>query len=276
MGDHFLDSVQGLKDLKIFSADKMQHLKKNQTSEEFRKITMKVLVMQLASTTIMDFVAYGGAGPLSLALGFGEVTMKRYTLGVVPTKEYSCIIRKALESPIYFKSLLEKNKDKLNSSAYKKAKAASEKLCQMTNMSDTILATISYIFYRLDEVTPLALQKILYFCQGHHLLKFNKPLFTEDCLAWDHGPVYRKVYDLFKKLTYHVIEDDYYAVIKNRHLSLGDEQKEVIDLVLETYGLFNGKVLEHITHQQAPYNNTNHNEIIEKEEITNYYKTLKE
>ena len=86
--------------------------------------------------------------------------MKRYTLGVVPTKEYSCIIRKALESPIYFKSLLEKNKDKLNSTAYKKAKAASEKLCQMTNMSDTILATISYIFYRLDEVTPLALQKI--------------------------------------------------------------------------------------------------------------------
>lgn len=67
MGDHFLDSVQGLKDLKIFSADKMQHLKMNQTSEEFRKITMKVLVMQLASTTIMDFVAYGGAG-LGIAL----------------------------------------------------------------------------------------------------------------------------------------------------------------------------------------------------------------
>lgn len=217
-----------------------------------------------------------GAGPLSLALGFGEVTMKRYTLGVVPTKEYSDIIRKALESPNYFKSLLEKNKDKLNASAYKKAKAASDKLCQMTNMSDTILATISYIFHRLEEVTPLALQKLLYFSQGHYFLKYNKPLFNEDCLAWQHGPVYRKVYDLFKELTYHVIEDNYYAVIKNRHLSLDDEQKEVIDLVLETYGLFNGKVLEHITHQQAPYNNTNHNKIIEKEEISNYYKNLEE
>jgi len=62
MGDSFLDSVQGLKELKIFNADAAQHIKMNETSEEFRKITMKVLVMQLASTTIMDLVAYGGAG----------------------------------------------------------------------------------------------------------------------------------------------------------------------------------------------------------------------
>lgn len=62
MGDAFLDRVQGLTELKIFQADEAQHMKMNETSEEFRKITMKVLVMQLASTTIMDLVAYGGAG----------------------------------------------------------------------------------------------------------------------------------------------------------------------------------------------------------------------
>lgn len=62
MGDSFLDSVQGLKELKIFNADGAQHVRMNKASEEFRKITMKVLVMQLASTTIMDMVAYGGAG----------------------------------------------------------------------------------------------------------------------------------------------------------------------------------------------------------------------
>ncbi len=62
MGDSFLDSVQGLKELKIFKADGNQHLKMNKASEEFRKITMKVLVMQLFSTTIMDLIAYGGAG----------------------------------------------------------------------------------------------------------------------------------------------------------------------------------------------------------------------
>ncbi len=62
MGDKFLDSVQGLKELKIFQADAAQHVKINESAEEFRVITMKVLVMQLASTTIMDLVAYGGAG----------------------------------------------------------------------------------------------------------------------------------------------------------------------------------------------------------------------
>ena len=62
MGDGFLDSVQGLKELKIFKADNARHIKMNESAEDFRKITMKVLVMQLASTTIMDLVAYGGAG----------------------------------------------------------------------------------------------------------------------------------------------------------------------------------------------------------------------
>lgn len=72
MGDSFLDSVQGLKELKIFGADEAQHIKMNETSEDFRKITMKVLVMQLASTTIMDLVAYGGAG-LGIAMAILSV-----------------------------------------------------------------------------------------------------------------------------------------------------------------------------------------------------------
>lgn len=73
MGDSFLDSVQGLKELKIFKADEAQHTKMNKTSEDFRKITMKVLVMQLASTTIMDLVAYGGAG-VGIAMAILSVT----------------------------------------------------------------------------------------------------------------------------------------------------------------------------------------------------------
>ncbi len=73
MGDTFLDSVQGLKELKIFKADAARHEKMNESAEEFRRITMKVLVMQLASTTIMDLVAYGGAG-LGIAMAILSVT----------------------------------------------------------------------------------------------------------------------------------------------------------------------------------------------------------
>ena len=67
MGDYFLDATSGLKELKIFNYDKEKHEEMNAHSEEFRKITMKVLIMQLASTTIMDTIAYGGAG-LGIAL----------------------------------------------------------------------------------------------------------------------------------------------------------------------------------------------------------------
>ena len=61
LGDSFLDSVKGLKELKIFNYDQEKEKELNVKSEEFRKITMKVLVMQLYSVSIMDLVAYGGA-----------------------------------------------------------------------------------------------------------------------------------------------------------------------------------------------------------------------
>ena len=62
LGDSFLDNIQGMKELKIFNADddKSDTIAKN--AESFRKVTMKVLVMQLCSLTIMDIVAFGGAG----------------------------------------------------------------------------------------------------------------------------------------------------------------------------------------------------------------------
>ena len=79
MGDSFLDSVQGLRELKIFQADGAQHIKMKETSEEFRKITMKVLIMQLASTTIMDLVAYGGA-----AIGIAIAVLDVVNMGLSP------------------------------------------------------------------------------------------------------------------------------------------------------------------------------------------------
>lgn len=61
LGDTFLENLQGLTTLKIYEADQYKHNKMNEESEKFRKITMKVLTMQLNSITIMDLIAYGGA-----------------------------------------------------------------------------------------------------------------------------------------------------------------------------------------------------------------------
>lgn len=62
LGGAYLDSVSGMKELLIFHYDEAMQEQMKESSEEFRKITMKVLVMQLFSTTIMDMVAFGGAG----------------------------------------------------------------------------------------------------------------------------------------------------------------------------------------------------------------------
>ena len=61
LGDTFLENLQGLTTTKIYQSDAFKHQEMNEQSEHFRKITMKVLTMQLNSITIMDLIAYGGA-----------------------------------------------------------------------------------------------------------------------------------------------------------------------------------------------------------------------
>lgn len=61
LGDTFLENLQGLTTLKIYKSDKFKNDEMNKEAEKFRKITMKVLTMQLNSITIMDLIAYGGA-----------------------------------------------------------------------------------------------------------------------------------------------------------------------------------------------------------------------
>ena len=68
-----------------------------------------------------------GKAPLSIALGFGEITITRYLSGQMPSKEYSDIIKKALSSPAYMIKLLNENAEKMGETAYNKAMKTSEK-----------------------------------------------------------------------------------------------------------------------------------------------------
>ncbi len=61
LGDTFLENLQGLTTLKIYQSDSFKQEEMNREAESFRRITMKVLTMQLNSITIMDLIAYGGA-----------------------------------------------------------------------------------------------------------------------------------------------------------------------------------------------------------------------
>lgn len=80
LGDTFLENLQGLTTLKIYQSDKFKNDEMDEESEKFRKITMKVLTMQLNSITIMDLIAYGGAA-LGVIMAATQYRADNVTLG---------------------------------------------------------------------------------------------------------------------------------------------------------------------------------------------------
>ena len=198
-----------------------------------------------------------GKAPLSLALGFGEVTITRYLSGQIPSKEYSDIIRMALSSPDFMQKRLNENKDKIASAAYNKAMEAAVQLEKLFSVSDKMLRVISYVFEKLEEVTPLMLQKLLYFIQGE-------------------SP---EVYDMFRNFKFNPIEDARFAIFECAEDVLTEKEHHTIDLVVNTFGEYSGKVLERITHEETPWKLARRgyadgipaNEQISMESIKSYY-----
>ena len=91
LGDSFLENLQGLTTLKIYQADQQKADEMDVESQNFRRITMKVLTMQLNSTSVMDIVAYGGA-----AVGMA-VAVSEFLKGYLTESGTLCIVLLASE-----------------------------------------------------------------------------------------------------------------------------------------------------------------------------------
>ena len=79
LGDSFLENLQGLTTLKIYQADERYAKKMDEEAAQFRRVTMRVLIMQLNSISVMDLVAYGGAG-IGIVLSVLELQASHITL----------------------------------------------------------------------------------------------------------------------------------------------------------------------------------------------------
>lgn len=220
-----------------------------------------------------------GKSTLSLALGFGEITISRYLDGQVPSQEYSDRMKRALRDPAFMKEMLLENKDKIAESSYRKAMKAIDSYTKSPSISPKMKQAISAVFQYLDEVTPLMLQKLLYYIQGFFLALYNQPLYEEDCEAWIHGPVYRNVYDIFKDYKYNPIDDPRFCFYEDMDKNLSEEEENVIRIVCETFGVYSGKTLERLTHKETPWQNARckvapgipSREIISKADIKSYF-----
>ena len=137
--------------------------------------------------------------------------------------------------------------------------------------NDKIFKVVDYILGVSDDITPLALQKILYYSQAFFKVFYGYHLFENDCEAWDQGPVYPEIYSKFK--------DYKYIVSKNDVCSLDEEEQFFIDLIMRYLGCYSGKALERMTHCEKPWRETRKGlspnqkggKVIEKALIESYF-----
>lgn len=261
-----------------------------------------------------------GKRPLSLLLGWGEQTFSRFADGDIPSKQYSDILQRIYNNPEYYLQLLISNKNNLKSAiSYEKSYKATQKLINESQnnsaninfdsnkSSDKINNVIQYLLIKCEDITPLALQKSLYYIQGFHFAFYKAFIFTDDCQAWVHGPVYKDVYLRYKNYTFDPIDSptteisgiksseklaDYKYAQKSDITRLTAEltttlsttEKAVCDSVIDNLCCYSGKELERFTHHEEPWiltrgdlkTNDSSDKIISKRIIGEYFTKIKE
>lgn len=121
-----------------------------------------------------------------------------------------------------------------------------------------------------DTISNLKLQKILYYQQGFHLAYFGTPLFDEDIVAWQYGPVVPSVYQAYKSFESNSISTSKEAI------SLSDEEEELFNNVYEEYSQFSAVALMKMTHEESPWRTTKINSVISPNKMITFFKTQRE
>ncbi len=191
-----------------------------------------------------------GKKPLSLVLGWGEITIIRYLDGQIPERVYSDILLKVLEDPKELLKYVEKNKDLITSVAYKKVVGRIAEL-RLEEDKSKIYLIAKHIIAKMEDITPLALQKILYYIQGFSLALLDKEMFSDRPEAWVHGPVYREIYDRFSYYRFNAIDSSEFD--SYQEIELDGEQQKLVDAVVLNFGCYSGKMLERMTHCSLPW-----------------------
>ena len=118
-----------------------------------------------------------------------------------------------------------------------------------------------------DTISNLKLQKMLYYQQGFHLAYFGTPLFDEDIVAWQYGPVVPSVYKEYKSFESNSISTS------EEGISLSDDEEELFNNVYEEYNQFSAVALLKMTHEESPLKTTEINSVISRDKMAAFFKT---
>lgn len=227
-----------------------------------------------------------GKKPLASLLGWGEATIIRYLDGFTPRKIYSDQL-KEFKDPNKMLELFERNKSSLSEVAQRKLfNRISQLIDDFREVEDHGVVRVSkYFLSKIDTeaeevITPLKLQKIIYYAQAWLLALKDRTFFQEDFQAWVHGPVIPNLYYQYKKHGYSSIPK-----VENFDDSIFDkDQLNVLEMVKFAYVRYDAKYLEELTHRENPWREARGeckadeicNRIIEKESIKSYFKEIKD
>lgn len=216
-----------------------------------------------------------GATVLSKILGWSDVTITRYRSGGKPTVKYSNILKELLNDPYKMYELIIANKENMTSIAYEKAiKAVNSKINELDNnqpinylkeVACTFGDSNKYDAYNINiiceyilskkAITPKALQKLLYYCQGFYYAFTSKWLFKDIPQAWQHGPVYPDIYSKYKEYKYNpiiIVDIDSNSISEQ----LSDTTKTFLDSIIKYYSCYTGDTLEDLSHKESPWLNS--------------------
>ncbi len=102
------------------------------------------------------------------------------------------------------------------------------------------------------RMTPLKIQKLIYYAQALNLVRYGRNLFSEKFYAWVHGPVCREVYDFYKGKDF--CKNDILPIRRIcSDVKYTEQDEEVLQAVYKNFGMFSGEQLESFTHQEAPW-----------------------
>lgn len=239
----------------------------------------------------------------ALSIGVGEITIHRFENGSIQTEAVDSIIRLSEDPDIMYNLLIKNKKNLLDNDLkrflkqvntlknFKRHKIASFNIDDYTNLNFKIESiddvTNQLIFEynkQIDNVskkygikdncgaaeyiTPLKLQKLLYYIQGMSLRIYDKPAFENNIIAWQYGPVVEEVYQKYKgrnpietpKINYDVC----------------DGIKKVIELVVSSYGQIEANSLIDLTHDENPWIYSANNNTIDIDLIKDYFNKVYE
>ncbi len=235
----------------------------------------------------------------ALAIGVGEVTVNRFENGSIQTESVDSIMRLS-DDPDNMAQLLEKNKNNFDKNTYqqflktinelqvlKKHSIANYNICDFLK-TDFKTVDVSVVALHIikkynghydlvaekyeiaegfeDEyITPLKLQKLLYYVQGLSLHIFDKPAFNNKIVAWTHGPVVTEIYQKYKSI-------GGLPLISERDLdAIPDSLDKIIEIVVSSYGQIESEKLIELTHEEEPWKKTRKDAEISHKEIKNYF-----